>query len=122
MSNKITKKDRFNQLLEIQEVVKNVDLKEFIQHELELLAKKKSDKLTKTQLENEPLKNILLETLSTLKVPATIDTIQAANPALEPYHNQKISALIRQLVKVQKVERTEVKRKAYFSLIRQEEV
>ena len=62
---KLTKKDRFNQLLEIPAVQADAELVAFIEHELELLANKNKakdgeKKLTEKQLENEKVKEILL--------------------------------------------------------------
>lgn len=55
---KITKNDRYNQLLAIAEVAANPELVSFIQHEQELLARKnvtKNGKQTKVQAENAAL-------------------------------------------------------------------
>ena len=56
---KLTKKEKFQMLLEVAEVQANPVLVEFINHELELLAKKNATgslrKPTKTQQENEVL-------------------------------------------------------------------
>ena len=119
MSNKITKKDRFNQLLEIQEVAKNADLVAFIEHELELLGKKsgKDKKPTKAQLGNESLKDTMIQTLKMIKLPATIEAIQANSDILEGYSCQKISALLRQLILANLVVRTEIEKKAHFQFI-----
>ena len=51
---KITKNDRYNQLLAIEEVAANPDLVAFIEHEQELLARK-NGKQTKAQAENAAL-------------------------------------------------------------------
>ena len=121
MSNtkKLTKREKFEMVAKIKEVAENPILAEFIEHELELLAKKNSSEnktLTATQVANEGIKNIILETLSNLKTKATITELQKANNTLAELSNQRISALIRQLVADGKVERTEEKRKAYFSI------
>ena len=55
---KITKNDRYNQLLAIEEVAANPDLVAFIEHEQELLSRKnatKNGKQTKAQAENAVL-------------------------------------------------------------------
>lgn len=57
--NKITKKDKFNALLAIPAVAENPTLVEFINHELELLAKKAENRSTKPtvrQAENAEIK------------------------------------------------------------------
>ena len=60
---KITKRDRFNALLNMAEVKANPDMVAFIEHELELLAKKNSadKKPTAQQTANEGIKSAILE-------------------------------------------------------------
>ena len=117
MTKKITKRDRFNQLLAIAEVKENPGLVEFIKHELELREKKNSSdkKPTATQIENEGIKEVILDTLSADKG-LTITEMQKANAELADLSNQKISALIRQLIADKLVVKEEIKRKAYFKL------
>lgn len=117
MTKKITKKDRFNQLLTLDAVKENADLVAFIQHELELLEKKNASdkKPTATQIANNGIKETILDTLADNKV-MTITEMQKANPDLADLSNQKISALVRQLIAEGTVKKEEIKRKAYFSL------
>lgn len=113
---KKTKKVFYNELLEV--VKGNVELENFITHEIELLEKKASDKTpSKTQIENESIKNVILDTLTNLAKPSTISDIQNANVELSSLSNQKISALLTQLINANKVVRTLDKKKAYFSLV-----
>ena len=111
---KRTKKDKFNALLKIAEVQKNPELVEFIEHELELLAKKNSaeKKPTAKQKENEGLKSVILETLGNSSM--TISEMKKVNADLVEPSNQKISALLKQLMESGVVVREEIKRKAYF--------
>ena len=115
---RITKKDRFNQLLNIAEVKANADLVAFIEHEIELLAKKNAStgerKPTKTQIANEGIKAEILETLEGSTEGVTCSELLKLNPALAEYSSQKIVALIRQLVSEGKASREVVKGKAYF--------
>ena len=115
---KITKATRFNQLLSIDAVKSNPDLVAFIEHELELLAKKNSSdrKPTATQIVNKGIKETILDTLADNKV-MTITEMQKANADLADLSNQKISALVRQLIAEGLVKKEEIKRKAYFSLV-----
>ena len=114
---KITKATRFNQLLSIDAVKSNPDLVAFIEHELELLAKKNASdkKPTATQIANDGIKETILDTLADNKV-MTITEMQKANADLADLSNQKISALVRQLIAEGLVKKEEIKRKAYFSL------
>jgi hypothetical protein len=70
-------------------------------------------KPTATQVANEGIKGVILETLGAKSM--TITEMQKANSELAELSNQKISALIGQMVKNGSVNREEIKRKAYFS-------
>lgn len=114
---KMTKRDYFNQLLER---VKGDDaLEKFINHELELLAKKNSSekKPTAVQVANEGIKETILEVLEENGGLMTITDIQKASSALGELSNQRVSALVKQLLTDRKVERVEEKRKAYFKAV-----
>ena len=112
---KITKKEYFSQLREI--VKDNENLVNFIDHELELLNKKSNSKTpSKTQIENENIKNEIVKVLTEMEKPLTITDIQNSNENLAQFSNQKISALLTQLVNAKIVVRTTDKKKAYFSL------
>lgn len=114
-----TKKDHYNELLNIAEVAANPELVAFIEHEKELLARKNATpsgerKPTKTQIANEGIKAEILETLRSCSEGVTCSELLKMNPALAEYSSQKIVALIRQLVKDGSASREEVKGKAYF--------
>lgn len=113
---KLTKKDHFNVLLTLAEVQDNQTLVDFINHELELLTKKNSTerKPTAAQKENEGIKEIILAALT--NEPTSITDLQKKNASLAEISNQKISALLRQLIIDNKAVRTEDKKKALFSL------
>ena len=113
---KITKREKFEMLMAITEVKANPILSEFIERELELLAKKNSaeKKPTAQQEENEAIKETILENLTSRM---TISEMQKSIPDLAEYSNQKISALMRQLILEGLVEKVEDKRKSYFSKI-----
>ena len=116
---KMTKRDYFNTLLGIAEVKANPELVKFIDHELELLAKKNSaeKKPTAVQIANEGIKSVILETLTKNGGLMTITEMQKANAELGELSNQKISALIKQLVTDEKVEKIEEKRKSFFKAV-----
>lgn len=113
MANKMTKRDYFNRILSYA----HDEDKDFILHELDLLAKKNSGekKPTATQKANEDVKAVICEVLSD-GTARTIGEICKADERLETLSSQKVSALVRQLVLDETVVRTEVKRRAYFSL------
>ena len=120
---KVTKRERFAQLMEIvkaSDVENSAELVAFIEHEVELLNKKnsRSDKPTKTQLENEALKTQIMSVLKSVGRPITVtqllkETELADNPNLS---NQKVSALLTQLRKADAVVRTVEKKVAFYSL------
>lgn len=119
---KMTKRDYFNQVLVIieneKENIKNYeDIKNFVEHEIELLNKKKSStKPTKTQIENEKIKARILEVLTEVNEVMTISELMTAD-GLDGYSNQKLSALANQLVKEEKVVKTSVKKVSYFKIV-----
>ena len=118
MSNKkITKRDRFNALLSIPAVQADPDMVAFIEHELELLAKKNSadKKPTAQQVANDGIKQAILDGMEDGRL-YTITELQKSIPVCAELSNQRVSALVRQMVGVT-INRTEDKRKAYFSKI-----
>lgn len=122
MEKKMTKREKFEMLANIAEVKANPMLAEFIEHELELLAKKNasgSGKLTATQIANNGIKEEILECMA--KEPNrlfTISEMMKLFPCCAELSNQRVSALVRQLIADGKVERLEEKRKAVFRIAR----
>jgi hypothetical protein len=113
---KITKRDRFNALLNMAEVKADPDMVAFIEHELELLAKKNSadKKPTAQQTANEAIKSAIMEAMEPNHL-YTVTELQKSVEACAELSNQRVSALLRQLKDEGAVVRTEDKRKAYFS-------
>lgn len=118
---KMTKRDYFNGLLGVIENHKDSienyeDFKAFIEREIELLNKKRSNsKPTKTQIENEKIKGKILEVLTDVNEVMTISELITAD-GLENYSNQKLSVLCHQLVNEHKVVNTKVKKVSYFKI------
>ena len=119
---KMTKRDYFNELLKVEDVKANPKLVKFIEHELELLAKKNASgtgKLTATQIANNGIKDEILECMSNEPNRLfTISEMQKEFSCCAELSNQRVSALVRQLVADGKVERLEEKRKAVFRIAR----
>ena len=106
----------FTMIKEVEGVKENAEMVAFIDHELELLAKKSANKKpTKTQEENENIKVEILNVLS--EEGMTVTEIQSKSDMLGSLSNQRVSALLRQLVNADKVAKTIDKKKAYFSLV-----
>ena len=116
---KLTKREKFERLLAKPEVQADKVSVEFIEHELELLAKKNSSekKPTATQLANEALKDEILEHMEAEPNRLfTISEMLKVFPCCADLTLPKVSAMVRQLKEDGKVERVEEKRKAYFRL------
>lgn len=115
-----TKKMTKREMFEMIKVNHNLSADEiaFIDHELELLAKKNSaeKKPTAVQVANEGIKADILDGMEIGKK-YTITDLMKEIPACAELSNQRVSALVRQLVTDGAVERTEEKRKAYFSKV-----
>lgn len=124
MSNKITKRESFKMIIEVLENNDRADLVEVMNHEIELLDKKKaSGKMTKTQTENVGIKEIILQALTTANEPITITDLLKNNVELYDAtagSNQKVSALMTQLKKENRVVRTTNGKKALFSIAEEE--
>lgn len=115
----MTKREKFEMLMAIDEVKSNPVLSEFITHELELLAKKNTSekKPTAVQVANEGLKEIIMDVLNENGGLMTVTDIQKSREELAGLSNQKLSALVRQLKEDGKVEKIEDKRKSYFKAV-----
>ena len=119
-STKVTKRERFSQLMEIvkaSNVENSAELVAFIEHEVELLTKKnsRSGKPTKTQVENETIKAQIISALERVGKPMTVTQLLAESE-FAGLSNQKVSALLTQLRKSGEVVRTIEKKVAFYSL------
>lgn len=113
MTKKMTKVEMFNAIKAV--VADNEEFVTFIDHEIELLQRKTSNKkATKTQVENEGFKDIILSVLSDNG--ATVTEIQGKDDTLATLSNQRVSALLRQLVKDGKAVKTVEGKKSLFKI------
>ena len=112
---KLTKAEKYAMLKAIPSVAEHSVLVEFIDHELELLAKKNSSekKPTAQQTANEGIKAEILAGMEVGKR-YTITELIKEIPACADLTNQRVSSLVRQMMNANLVERVEDKRKAYF--------
>ena len=108
MEKKLTKREKFEMIAKIEAVASNPILAEFVEHELELLAKKNassSGKITASQKANEELKEKIVEELENASEKIfTITEMIKEFECCKPFVNQKISALANQLVKENRIE------------------
>ena len=117
-SKKLTKRDHFNTLLAIEEVKSNPVLVEFINNELDLLARKNSSdkKPTAVQQANESIKTAILNFLAN-GGQYTITNMIKEIPECADLSNQKVSALVTILIGEGKVEKVIEKRVSYFKAV-----
>ena len=114
MANKKTQKDFFNEIIEVLNEVGRDDLVAFCNDRIDKLSRKSSSKKpTKVQVENENIKATILQLLGEV-APATA-TMIATDPRVN-VSNQKVTALLTQLIKADEVVKTVDKGKSYFSL------
>jgi hypothetical protein len=114
---KVTKKEMFGKLIELAQENERTDLVEFCEHEIDLLNKKASASgQTKTQAENEKIKVVIAEELTRLARAVTISELQKESTELENFSNQKLSALLKQMVESGTVTRVVDKKKTMFKI------
>ena len=121
MTKRMTKKEMFAVIAETinaVEVENKAEMLNFIEHEIKLLNKKSSKSgQTKTQKENELLKTELLTALGEMDKPVTISEFcEKTSHPVGKLSNQKLSALLNQLVKTGKMVKTIEKKKSYFAV------
>ena len=115
MTNKMTQRDFYNEIIALAKANDREDIVEFAEGRIAVLDKKSaSKKPTKTQEENEVLKGVILATLTNEGV--TVTELQGKADELSALSNQRVSALLRQMVTDGKVVKTVDKKKSYFSL------
>lgn len=114
---KITKRENINAMLADAHIQGNADWVAYLTNELALLDKKSTaeKKPTAVQVANEGIKVAIAEGM-TANTLYTVTDIQKGIPACAELSNQRVSALLRQMVEAGVIVRTEDKRKAYFSL------
>ena len=120
MANKITKREVIGMMMNEEVVKANPTYVAYLENELALLDKKaQNKKATKTQEQNVGIKATILKVLATIGS-GTVTDIQNGNEELSTLSNQKVSALVRQLVESGEVVRTTDKKKSIFSLAENE--
>jgi len=121
MTNKITKREKFDMLLAIEEVANNEMLVDFINHEKELIAKKSGSGLRKPtarQVENEKLLDEIPALLSRAEEPMTATNIKNVLNEETGLNLSvpRVSALLKKLVDKNEVNRTLVKGSPVFEV------
>ena len=112
---KMTKAQMFAQILANYPLTE--EEQNFINHELELLNRKNvsgDKKPTATQIENERLKEVIVEFLHNSEKAFTVTDMIKASPDLADLTNQKVSRLANDLVDENRIVKFSEKRKTYF--------
>ena len=112
---RVFKKDYLGELKVLAEDAGREDLVDFCEKEIEKLANRKTSQ-TKNQKENEGIKETILEVLTGLDEPVTVTDFLKADERVAEYSNQKVSALMKQLVDAGKVEKVVDKKRSYFKI------
>ena len=116
MTNKMTQRDFYNEIIALAKDNDRNDIVEFAEGRIAVLDRKAENKKpTKTQEENEGIKTEILNVLT--NEGATVTEIQSKSIVLGDLSNQRVSALLRQLIADGKVVKTVDKKKSYFSLV-----
>ena len=115
---RMTKAQKFQILADLPAVKADPMLTEFIAHEMELLSKKNaSDKKPTAQQEaNAVIKQNVLTALADGEKRTVSDLLKMVPDLPDTMTNQRMSALVRQMVEAGQLVRTEDKRKAFFSI------
>ena len=115
---RMTKAQKFQILADLPAVKADPMLSEFIAHVMELLAKKNTaDKKPTAQQEAiAVIKQNVLTVLADGEKRTVSDLLKMVPDLPDTMTNQRMSAIVRQMVDAGQVVRTEDKRKAYFSL------
>ena len=119
---RMTKKDYFHKLLEIEAVKADTELTAFVEHELELLANKNKakngeKKPTERQKQNEIFKAEILKFMEPEKKYNGSDFLKNIE-VLDGESNQRVASLMKQLMENEgKVERLTEKGKVYWKLV-----
>jgi hypothetical protein len=120
---RITKAQKFEDIIRLlsgepTQFINAEDAVAFIRNEMTLLAKKNTSdrKPTATQEANIKYRNLIIEFLSMQGEGKTCTEIAKGVDELSEFNNQKIAALMRQLVEAGKVTKATVKGKSIFSV------
>lgn len=120
MEKKMTLKEKYARVIEVLSTVDVEDkdmLIEFLEDRVTKLSRNRSGdrRLTRTQVENEKIKAVIVERLKELGEPSRIPAI-VADDRLKGFSSQKISALLTQLKNDGIVVKVKEKQNVLFSL------
>jgi len=113
----MTKKEMFVAIRKV--VADNADMVAFIDHELELLDKKRSAtrKPTQKQVENLAFKELIYDALVEAGEAITMKDIFDAVPNIKGLSTQRVTHILTALIKEGKVEREIIKKVRYYKAV-----
>ena len=115
----MTKREMFQAILAVDAVAENIEMVEFLKHQIDLLdTRSTTKKPTKTQKENEGIKELILTVLAESETPMRVKDL-IADERLAEYSSSKVTALLRQMLPETgdgRVTKTIEKKISYFSL------
>lgn len=112
-----TKREMFTEIRNA--VANNEEMVAFLNKEIALLEKKANTprKPTKTQVENERYKKLILDYLIAEQTIHTLKEIQLGVPEIANFKCQKVTPMLTALINEKKVTRNYVKKVPYYSAI-----
>jgi len=119
MEKKITKREVINMMMAEEVVKANSTYMAYLKHEIELLDKKSANrKPTKTQKENEVIKDTIAEVLKTSDKAMTSTEILTAlqdYEGIKIFSQQKVTALVKQMIEEGRVVKNIDGKKSVFA-------
>jgi hypothetical protein len=120
MNNKKTQRDFYKEIAELAENAGKADIVEFANSRIALLDKKATSKgETAKQKENAEIKDLVLATLERLDTKVTVTELLQDNAIAEKVNgsNQKLTALLTQLKKDNKITNVKEGKKSYYKVV-----
>jgi glycine cleavage system aminomethyltransferase T len=124
MEKKMTKRDFYNEIIELATDCERQDIIDFCNHELELLEKKKSNGKAKVNETMDKNIELVYNALASVGRATATELIAKESANLKPLENdlgvittQKVSAYLNKLVASGRVAKETEKKKTYFSVV-----
>ncbi len=113
----MTKKEMFAEIRS--KVADNAEMVAFLDHEIELLSKKRSSVNSKAKAESEARATKVFNALAEMDNPVTVSELikLTSDKEVATYTNQRVSALLKKLVDCGKVDKIVEKKTSYFTVI-----
>lgn len=112
---KVTKKEMFERIMGM---VEDTEIKDFCEHEIALLSKKRTSVNSKKKAETEARAEKLYNALAEMDKPVTFKELKelCSDEEVKTYSPQRMSALVRFLGE-ERIRKEYIKKDAYFSVV-----